>query len=115
MYFKPGMYYSILATSEHPVESAMLIDYLLNDPEAAEILLSDRGLPACRCRLGRRDHQAHQRVGPVRPGDADRGGGAVHGRGRIGNRQVAAGREQRLVRALWGGSEPAGPPAALMH
>jgi multiple sugar transport system substrate-binding protein len=46
MYFKPAMYYSISAKSEHPEESALLVDFLLNDPAAGEILLSDRGLPA---------------------------------------------------------------------
>ena len=46
MYFKPAMYYSISAKSEHPEEAALLVDFLLNDPAAGEILLSDRGLPA---------------------------------------------------------------------
>jgi len=46
MYFKPAMFYSISAESEYPEAAATLIDYLLNDPEAAELLLSDRGLPA---------------------------------------------------------------------
>src|SRR5690606_37904885 len=46
MYFKPAMYYSVSATSEHPEESAKFVDFLLNDPEAAAIMLTDRGLPA---------------------------------------------------------------------
>ncbi|NUU16607.1 extracellular solute-binding protein [Cellulomonas humilata] len=46
MYFKPAMFYSVSAKSEHPEESALLIDFLLNDPIAGEIILSDRGLPA---------------------------------------------------------------------
>lgn len=46
MYFKPAMFYSISATSQYPEAAATLVDYLLNDPEAAELLLSDRGLPA---------------------------------------------------------------------
>ena len=46
MYFKPAMYYSVSAKSEHPEEAALLVDFLLNDPAAGEILLSDRGLPA---------------------------------------------------------------------
>ena len=46
MYFKPAMYYSISAKSEHPKEAALLVDFLLNDPAAGDILLSDRGLPA---------------------------------------------------------------------
>lgn len=46
MYFKPAMYYSVSARSEHPEEAALLVDFLLNDEAAGEILLSDRGLPA---------------------------------------------------------------------
>lgn len=46
MYFKPAMYYSVSARSEHPEEAALLVDFLLNDTAAGEILLSDRGLPA---------------------------------------------------------------------
>lgn len=46
MYFKPAMFYSISAASEYPEAAATLVDYLLNDPAAAELLLSDRGLPA---------------------------------------------------------------------
>ncbi|GAB3086618.1 ABC transporter substrate-binding protein [Isoptericola nanjingensis] len=46
MYFKPAMYYSISAKTEHPEESAKLVDFLLNDPEVAKLQLTDRGLPA---------------------------------------------------------------------
>lgn len=46
MYFKPAMFYSVSARSEHPEEAALLVDFLLNDTAAGEILLSDRGLPA---------------------------------------------------------------------
>lgn len=46
MYFKPAMYYSVSAKSEHPQEAALLVDFLLNDVTAGDILLSDRGLPA---------------------------------------------------------------------
>ncbi|MFE6968942.1 ABC transporter substrate-binding protein [Isoptericola sp. NPDC057653] len=46
MYFKPAMYYSVSAKSEHPQEAAKLVDFLLNDPEAAKLQLTDRGLPA---------------------------------------------------------------------
>ncbi|MBT0993973.1 extracellular solute-binding protein [Cellulomonas sp. DKR-3] len=46
MYFKPAMFYSVSATSEHPEESAMFVDFLVNSTEAGELLLSDRGLPA---------------------------------------------------------------------
>ncbi|MCK9792792.1 extracellular solute-binding protein [Isoptericola sp. 4D.3] len=46
MYFKPAMYYSISAKTEHPEESAKFVDFLLNDPEVAKLQLTDRGLPA---------------------------------------------------------------------
>lgn len=46
MYFKPAMYYSVSAKSEHPEEAAKLVDFLLNDPEVAKLQLTDRGLPA---------------------------------------------------------------------
>ncbi|MFC7330523.1 ABC transporter substrate-binding protein [Marinactinospora rubrisoli] len=46
LYLKPAMYYSVSARSEHPREAAMFVDFLLNDPQAAEIILADRGLPA---------------------------------------------------------------------
>lgn len=45
MYFKPAMYWSVSATTEHPEEAARFVDFLVNAPEAAELLLSDRGLP----------------------------------------------------------------------
>ncbi|MBO1752473.1 extracellular solute-binding protein [Actinotalea sp. BY-33] len=46
MYFKPAMFYSMSANSQYPEAAATLIDYLLNSEEAAELMLSDRGLPA---------------------------------------------------------------------
>ncbi len=46
MYFKPAMFYSISADTEHPEEAALFVDFLLNDVRAAEIMLTDRGLPA---------------------------------------------------------------------
>jgi multiple sugar transport system substrate-binding protein len=42
----PSQYFTIGAGTEHPEESAMLIDYLLNSTEAGEIMLTDRGMPA---------------------------------------------------------------------
>ncbi len=45
-YVKPAMMLSAAASTEHPEEAARLIDFLLNDPEAAAILGADRGLPA---------------------------------------------------------------------
>jgi multiple sugar transport system substrate-binding protein len=46
MYFKPAMFYSISAGTDHPEEAALFVDFLLNSPEAAELILADRGLPA---------------------------------------------------------------------
>ena len=46
MYLKPGMYWAISSQSQHPAESAMLINYLLNDPTAGRILGTERGIPA---------------------------------------------------------------------
>lgn len=46
MYFKPAMFYSMSARSQNQEAAALFIDYLLNDPDAAAIQLSDRGLPA---------------------------------------------------------------------
>lgn len=45
MFLQPAMFYTASAKSEHPAEAAKLIDFLVNDPDAATILLSDRGLP----------------------------------------------------------------------
>lgn len=41
----PSQFWSINANTEHPVESAMLLDFLLNDVEAAAIIKDNRGLP----------------------------------------------------------------------
>lgn len=46
MFLKPAMFWSASSRTEHPEEAAKFIDWLVNSPEAAEIQLSDRGLPA---------------------------------------------------------------------
>ncbi|MDT0330262.1 ABC transporter substrate-binding protein [Nocardiopsis lambiniae] len=46
MYFKPAMFYAVSAGSEHPEEAARFVDFMLNSNEAAELILSDLGLPA---------------------------------------------------------------------
>lgn len=46
MYFKPAMFYSVSAGTDHPEEAARFVDFLLNSNEAAELVLADRGLPA---------------------------------------------------------------------
>ena len=44
--FSVSMSYTISTTCEHPHEAAMLINYLLNDPEGVLILGTERGIPA---------------------------------------------------------------------
>lgn len=40
----PSQFWSINANTEHPEATAMLLDFLLNDNEAAELILANRGL-----------------------------------------------------------------------
>ncbi|MEV4172327.1 extracellular solute-binding protein [Nonomuraea sp. NPDC049709] len=46
MFLQPAMFYSASSKTEHAAEAAKFIDYMINDPEAGQIILSDRGLPA---------------------------------------------------------------------
>ncbi|GAA1111317.1 ABC transporter substrate-binding protein [Nocardiopsis metallicus] len=46
MYLKPAMFYAVSAGSEHPEEAARFVDFMLNSEDAAELTLSDLGLPA---------------------------------------------------------------------
>lgn len=73
-YYKPAMYWSMSAKSQHPKEAAQLIDFLLNDPDAAKLTLSDRGLPvnltqrtAILGSLKPADRQAAQFLEKIRP------------------------------------------------
>jgi multiple sugar transport system substrate-binding protein len=45
MYYKPAMFWSISSKSKYPQEAAKFINFLINSPDAAQLLLSDRGLP----------------------------------------------------------------------
>jgi pectin-derived oligosaccharide transport system substrate-binding protein len=45
MYFKPAQFWSASSQTEHPEEAARFIDFLLNDPRVADLMLSERGLP----------------------------------------------------------------------
>jgi len=45
MFLKPAMFWAMSSESEHPEEAAMLIDFLMNSQAAADIMLTDRGLP----------------------------------------------------------------------
>ncbi len=40
----PSQFWAIAAGSDHPTEAAMLVDWLLNDTEAAQVILANRGL-----------------------------------------------------------------------
>ncbi|NGO68577.1 ABC transporter substrate-binding protein [Streptomyces boncukensis] len=45
-YFKPSMFVGAAAKTSHPKAAVALIDFLMNDREAAEILGANRGIPA---------------------------------------------------------------------
>ncbi|WP_416904415.1 ABC transporter substrate-binding protein [Micromonospora echinospora] len=45
-YYKPSMFWSISSRSKHPAEAALFVDFLANSQQAADILLTDRGVPA---------------------------------------------------------------------
>jgi multiple sugar transport system substrate-binding protein len=45
-YYKSSMYWSISARSKHPAEAALFVNFLANDPSAADVLQVDRGVPA---------------------------------------------------------------------
>ncbi len=44
--WRAGLAWSVTRTSAHPEEALKLVDFLVNDPDAAEILLTSRGVPA---------------------------------------------------------------------
>ncbi len=45
-YLKPGMYWSMSSKCAHPAEAALLMDFFVNDPDAAQILGTERGIPS---------------------------------------------------------------------
>ena len=45
-YYKPSMFWSASAKTEHPGEVALFLDWLANSEEAADLLLAERGVPA---------------------------------------------------------------------
>ncbi|WNB86706.1 extracellular solute-binding protein [Cellulomonas sp. ATA003] len=45
-FLKPAMSIAMSADSEYPEAAAAFVDWMVNSPEAGEIILSDRGLPA---------------------------------------------------------------------
>lgn len=46
VWLQASQIYSIYSKSEHPKEAAALIDFLINDPEAAKVIGTDRGIPS---------------------------------------------------------------------
>ena len=44
-YAKPATLYAISRNTEHPQEAAMLLDFLLNDPEMAKLQGVEKGIP----------------------------------------------------------------------
>ncbi|MEU6715145.1 sugar ABC transporter substrate-binding protein [Nonomuraea sp. NPDC046802] len=46
MFLQPAMFFTASAKSERKAEAAKFIDFMVNDPEAGAIILSDRGLPS---------------------------------------------------------------------
>ncbi|BCY12053.1 ABC transporter substrate-binding protein [Actinoplanes sp. L3-i22] len=45
-YYKPSMFWSVSSRSKQPAEAALFVDFLANSEAAAEILQTDRGVPA---------------------------------------------------------------------
>lgn len=45
-FVKPSMYWSVSSQSDHPAEAATLVDFLVNHEAAADILGTERGIPA---------------------------------------------------------------------
>ncbi|MGI9823073.1 ABC transporter substrate-binding protein [Agromyces sp. Marseille-Q5079] len=45
-YYKPSMFWSASAKTEHQAEVATFLDFLSNSEEAADLLLAERGVPA---------------------------------------------------------------------
>lgn len=50
--YKPSLMFAVNKDTEYPVQTAMLMDFLLNDPECAEILGTTRGIPVSESALG---------------------------------------------------------------
>ena len=51
VFSKISMLYAISANSKHPKEAAMLMNFLLNDPEGIEIIGTQRGIPSSKVAL----------------------------------------------------------------
>ncbi|MET9684323.1 ABC transporter substrate-binding protein [Streptomyces coeruleorubidus] len=55
-YFKPSMFVGVSANTAHPKEAAQLVDFLVNDRQAAKILGASRGIPV--------NEQIRDEIGP---------------------------------------------------
>ncbi len=44
-YVKPSMYLAMSQNTEHPAEAAMLIDFIINNLDANDIMMGERGVP----------------------------------------------------------------------
>ncbi|MEO6085232.1 MAG: extracellular solute-binding protein [Umezawaea sp.] len=62
--FKPSMYWAVSSQSEHPAEAAAFVDFMLNSQEAADILKTERGIPA------NKETRAHLEAGLTGPDKA---------------------------------------------
>ncbi|WP_432537008.1 ABC transporter substrate-binding protein [Kineococcus arenarius] len=63
VFYKASMFWSISSRSENPEAAATLVDWLTNSPEAAEILLTERGIPS--------DPELREQITPLlQPSDA---------------------------------------------
>lgn len=78
-YYKPSMYWSISSRGKHPAEAALFVDFLANSQEAADVMLTDRGVPAntkvrtaITPKLGEYDKAAAEYLDAVKVGTAPR-------------------------------------------
>ena len=61
-YMLASMPWTLGKSSQHPEEAATLIDFLINDPEAAQVLMTVRGVPA--------PESVRELIAPMQEGDA---------------------------------------------
>ncbi|ONI92594.1 hypothetical protein ALI22I_03125 [Saccharothrix sp. ALI-22-I] len=76
-FFKPSMYWAVSSQSEHPAEAAAFVDFMLNNQEAADVLKTERGIPANKEMRGHleagltgSDKAAVEYMNAVTPGEA---------------------------------------------
>jgi multiple sugar transport system substrate-binding protein len=51
LYLKPSMLHAVAASTDHPEAATVLVDFLINSPEAGAIFGTNRGLPASETQL----------------------------------------------------------------